>query len=153
MQIIGFNFTKISGEKIEKSLSPNTKKTLDFRFDEIEQEKAVDFLKDSSAIKVLFKHTLHYEPIDSQQKEKKKNLKKEAELTFEGNLLLSLNFKEAEEINKLWKKKQISPEMRIFLSNFILSKCTPKTLELQQLLNIPSHLSLPRLNLNKQENN
>ncbi len=147
MQIIGFNFTKISGERFLNKLTPEIKKVLDFKFDDIEHEKSINFLKDSDVLKISFKHSLFYTPVDSKDKGKKKNEKKEAEISFEGNILISLSKKDLDEILLSWKKKQISNTLRIFLSNFILSKCTPKTLELQQELNLPSHLPLPRLNM------
>ena len=139
MQLIGFNFTKIFAVK-----------NMDFKtgrinagvtFDDLETQK-LDLLKDGEAIKVSFKHTLEY---DSEEVNKKKKKEKDAELSFEGNLLLSISKEESKEIMKSWKKKEIPGQMRLFLTNLILKKCAARALALQEDLGLQSHIQIPRI--------
>ena len=53
-----------------------------------------------------------------------------------------------------WKKKQIPPEVRTGLFNFIMSKCNIKALFLEDEMALPFHLPMPRISPNQvSENN
>ena len=138
MQVIGFNLSKISAEKFNKI--SKSRRNMDFEFTDLEKEK-VSLLKDSEAVKITFKHSLSYE-----SDENKKNSKL-AEILFEGNIIISLKKDELKDITKTWKKKEIPEGLRIALSNIILQKCTARTIQLQQELNIPSHIALPKIDI------
>lgn len=142
MQIIGFNFTKISAEKIEEMQKPNISTNIEFI--NIEKEK-IDFLKDSEAFKVSFKYGLDYE-----NREEKKILKN-GEIKFEGRIILSTNKEESKKILKSWKKKEIPNEIKVPLFNLILKKCTPKAVYLQDEINLPSHVPMPRISPKQQD--
>ena len=137
MQVIGFNFTKISAEKAQTS--KNLKINSNIEFINLEKEK-IDLLKDSEAVKVYFKHSLTYET-----DEEKKETPKAGELLFEGTMLLSVTKQEAKDIFKNWKKKQIHPSLRMPLFNLILKRCAPKAMQLQEEIGLPSHIPIPRL--------
>lgn len=136
MQVIGFNFTKISAQRTPEKFG-KFKKNMNFEFDNIEKEN-VNFLKDMEAAKISFKHSLTYENLEN----KKAN---HGEITFEGNILLGLTKDESKDLQKSWKKKEISNSLRMALSNVLLQKCTSKTIQLQHELNLPSHVAFPRL--------
>jgi len=136
MQVVGFNFSKISGEKIDRIVK--AKRNMGFEFVDLEKDK-IPLLKDLEALKIKFKHNLSY---DSTEEKKDQKL---AEIVFEGNLIMSLTKEELKDIMKLWKKKEVPEGLRMTLSNIILERCTAKTIQLQQELNIPSHIALPRI--------
>jgi len=138
MKLIGFNFTKISAEKAEKfNQEYSTNTNIDIA--DI-TEQTMDFLKEP-AVKISFKFTVFYTP-------KGKETPKMGELTLEGDILFSAQAEEAKDIQKSWKKKDekaIPIQFKVPLFNLILKKCTPKALELEDSLNLPSHMPMPSL--------
>lgn len=146
MQVIGFNFTKISANR-EKKIN-NLAISNNIQFLEFEKDK-VEIIKDKEAIRVDFLFSIDYD--DKIEKEKAKDKSKyipQAQVLFEGNILLLVSEDESKEILKGWKKKEITPNLRIFLLNFLLTKCTTKALSIEEDLNLPYHISLPKLKLN-----
>lgn len=143
MKIVGFNFTKISSWR-----SPDFKRTpisTNIEFKDIEKEK-LEILTDQEALKVLFNFSIVY-----QDKEAKKEEDKQGEVSFEGFLVLVATKEEAKDIQKNWKKKKLSPALQIPLYNFILKKCTPKAVFLEDELNLPSHMPIPQVSAQKKE--
>ncbi len=139
MRVIGFNFTKISAEKLPdfKRCSINT----NIEFTNLEKEK-VEILKDQEAVKLSFRFSVNYE----EEKEKKEeNNKKLGEVSFEGIIVFSVTKEESKQLQKSWKKKQISPSIQIPIYNFILTKCSPKAVSLEDDLSLPIHLPVPQL--------
>lgn len=134
MQIIGFNFIKVSGEKFlneKKSVSVQDRKiTTNIEFTNVEKEK-FDLLNEE-VVRVNFSFTISYEP-------------KVAEITFKGFLVLKLDKKEMTSLLKDWKDKKIPPEMNLVLLNLVLQKSTVKALQMEEELNLPPHFSLPKI--------
>ena len=146
MQLVGFNFTKISGERADKFT--RAKVNADLQFLNIERQK-LDILKDDEAIKIFFRHSLTYDEENLNQKapEQKENQKseKKGEVLFEGNLLFSATKEEIKNITKSWKKKVLPKEIAVQAYNLILKKCAPRAFQLQDELGLPTHLRVPRL--------
>ena len=132
MEIIGFNFTKINAERfiIDKKTKINIKTNIDIK--DIKKIKLERLNKKQDFTQIDFQFILDYEPSF-------------AKLEFKGNIILSLELKESKEILGQWKKKKISPEFQIPIFNFILKKVSVKSLEIEELLNIPPHFPLPTL--------
>jgi len=129
MKIIGFNLSKIQIQKKEKFEG------------KIEINQNIDIkniTEDSIPItdeKVLrFDFTFHIDYTGDA-----------AKLEFEGNLLSIPDKDEFKDIIKSWKEKKISDKVRIPLFNFIMSKCNIKALSLEDDLNLPYHIPMPRL--------
>ncbi len=138
MQVIGFNFTKISAERflnseVTKGINTN------LEFTNVEEEK-LTLLKDSEAIKISFKYSINYG-----DKDPKKETKKNGEVIFEGNIILSATKEEAKEVMKSWKKKELPGQAKLTLFNLIIRKCSPKALDLEDQINLRLHLPLPQL--------
>ena len=135
MQIIGFNFTKMSAEKSKDiTKGPNTH----IEFTDLEKEK-IDILKDAEAIKISFKYDLLYGDKDQE----KDNL--EGNISFEGKVSLSVQKDEAKKITKSWKKRKLPDDMNVFLFNLILRRCTPKAVHFQDEIGLPFHVPMPKL--------
>jgi hypothetical protein len=132
MRLIGFNFTKISAERLKDSVE-NLKFNNKMDITSINPLKS-DFLKiKEDVLKVEFAYSVLYEP-------------EFAKIEFKGEFLLAVDPKLAREVLKGWKDKETSEEFRIFIFNIILRKSNIKSLELEEDLNLPFHLPLPSLN-------
>jgi len=142
MQIIGFNFTKMSAEKLTQFKRANI--TNDVRFINIEKEQLDLLTKEAEAVRISFSYALRYE--DPEKKETKTG-----EVSFEGNLILSMTKEELKQTMKTWKKKQVPSFLQMPLLNTILHKCTPKAAYLQDEISLPSHLPVPRVALKPEQ--
>ncbi len=131
-QIIGFNLTKISVER-EKELKGQITVKYNIEVPEAKKE-SLSLSKDKDVLSFNFKFNINYEP-------------KLASLVFEGNVLLLAEPKETKEILKGWKKKGegLVGNVRLIIYNTVLTKCSVKALELENDLNLPSHLPLPKI--------
>lgn len=137
-QIIGFNLTKIL---IEREKEVKGQITIKYNIDIPEVKKeTLNISKDKDILSFDFKFTINYEP-------------KLASILFEGNVLLLAEPKESKEILKGWKKKEGIENVRMLVYNTVLSKCSIKSLELENDLNLPSHLPLPKITPSKQTSN
>lgn len=137
MRLVGFNFTKISGEKTEnkvESLNVNTK--IDVK--KISEVKSEVLKTKEEIISVKFYYGLEFNP-------------KFAKLDFEGNILLSLESKRAKEIIKDWKNEKVNENIKGPLFNLILQKCNIKALQLEENLNLPPHFKFPTIKVEKKE--
>lgn len=136
MKIVGLNYTKIAGEKQKKASKSEI--STDISFIDVTKEDVT--IKDREVVLVSFSYTLSY-------KNQEKKDEKLGHVEFQGSIAVSLFPEEAKEMWKLWKKKEMSDAMRLPIFNFILRKCTAKALMLQDELGLPTHIPLPRLNL------
>jgi len=144
MQVIGFNFTKISAERI-KDKNPTNIST-NIKFEDIVKEEIL-LLKDKSTLKISFDFQVDYEA--TLKKEEKENI---AKLSFSGNIILTTEEEEFKIITKNWKKKEIQPDLKDALINLIIKKCTIRALDLEDQLNLPSHLPFPIAKTQVKEN-
>ena len=138
MRVLGFNFTKISIEKLENS-NEKLNITTNVEFSSIEKAGSGPLELKEDVIVVGFTYFINYEP----------NF---AKVEFKGNILLYMEPKQTKEMLKSWKDKQISDDIRIFLFNVILNKANVKAIQLEDELNLPFHLPMPRLSKQNKEN-
>lgn len=135
MKIVGFNLTKISiekGEKIPEKVQVNQ----NIDISNLSKEKIV--ISDEEILKLNFNFVIQYS----------ENF---AKLGFSGNVIIMPDKEEMKQFLKSWKDKQIPPEYRIFLFNFIMNKCNVKALSLEDEMNLPLHLPLPRIDPNTKQ--
>ncbi len=137
MKVIGFNFSKISVEKkgpMDKQ--PEVKTSVNIP--EIKEVPSDLFKTKEVPLEVTFSYLITYEP-------------KIAELSFEGSLMLLIDPKEAKEILKNWKEKNMQEEFKVFVFNVILRKANIKALQLEDEMGLPAHFQMPSLKIQKQE--
>ncbi|VVB81996.1 Uncharacterised protein [uncultured archaeon] len=131
MRLVGFNFTKLSIERLKDSVDSikfNTK----IDISSIESLKS-DFIKvKDEALKIDFVYSVLYEPGF-------------AKLELAGTIILSVEPKIAREVLKGWKDKQMTEDFRIFMFNIILRKSSIKALEMEEELGLPTHIPIPSL--------
>jgi len=142
MKVIGFNLTKISGERFPK-YERKTPPTINVDITSIEKD-SVEMLKDSEALRILFKHVVFYTK-DIKSKDK------EAEVSIEGVIVVSASKDEVKDVLKEWKKKQLPDGFRSSIYNLIFQKCTPRTISLQDEIGLPSHIPLPRYQIQQKD--
>lgn len=131
MNFLGFNLTKISAEKMsESNLNVKIESKLDV--ENISKVKIESLSQNKDFIKVNFLFEISYNPDF-------------AKISLNGNLLFSLEENLFKKVLKDWKKKKIPEEFKTFLFNIILKKATIKAIELEDFLNLPSHIPLPSL--------
>lgn len=133
MKLLGFNFTKIQVEKSKDSVE-NLKIGTRIDISEIKEAKTGILKTKDEILAIKFKYGLDYEP-------------GMAKLDLEGNLIISLESKEARGVLKQWKDKKMPENFRMPLFNLILRKSSLKALQFEEELNLPIHIQLPTLKL------
>lgn len=137
MNIIGFNFTKISIEKI-KDKAENPKIKTDISILEIKKAKPGILKTKEEILEAEFSYDVDYEP-------------GYANVGFAGKVFLSVEPKVAKEVLKQWKEKKMPEDFKFLLFNIILRKSTLRALNLEDELNLPLHLPLPSIKKRKEE--
>jgi hypothetical protein len=135
MKIIGFNQTKILAErkeKIEGNVSINQK----ININKISSEAIL--LGDKDAIKIEFT----FSTIFSEDTGK---------IEFSGFVMILPEGEEEEKFKKSMGSNKIPEDLRLPIFNFIMGKCTLKTLGLEEELGLPLHIQMPKLNPKKKE--
>ena len=129
MKIIGFSFDKITAER-KKELQGKLEIKSNLQIEEIEKE-TIDIA--GEVIKLHYNYSIAYE-------------QGFAEIEFKGSILIIPDKQEdIKKILKDWKKKKIEDNIRLFVFNFIISKCNLKALQFEEEFNLPPHIPLPRL--------
>ena len=131
MKLIGFNFDKISVEKMASQFE-NLKINTKIDIPNISSVKSDLFKNKEELLGIKFSFNLNYEP----------NI---AKIELIGTILLSLDSKIAKEALKQWKDKKISEEFKLPVFNIILRKATLRALRLEEEMNLPLHIQLPSL--------
>ena len=129
MKLIGFNFNKISIEK-KSDKKENLKINTNINIVDISEIKTNFFNSKETLLGVQFNYTIDYSPSI-------------AKIFFEGNILLSIDPKEAKEILKEWKSKKLQDNFRNIVFNIVFRKCNIKALQLEDEMNLPLHLPMP----------
>lgn len=137
MKFLGFNFTKITSERLNdfvKDLKINT----NIDISSIEKTESDMFKGSEELLVVKFKYSLDYSP----------DL---AKIYFEGSVLMTEDQKITKDILKGWKDKEIPENFKINVLNFILKKSHFKALQLEEDLGLPYHIPFPRISINKEK--
>ena len=136
---MGFNFTKINVERTGGS-GENLKVNTNMDISDIDKAE-IDFFKGKDEIIVAkFKYSINY----SQDF---------AKIEFEGNIIISLNSKQAKNALNDWKDKKVSDDIKHFVFSVILRKANVKALQLEDEMNLPFHIPMPRISKDNEENN
>lgn len=139
MRIIGFNLTKIFAERTSDKITKKPSTSIEFI--DLKEDKT-DFLKEDKVLKIFFKYSINY---GEQENEK------EGELIFQGNMILSVSKDESKEITKAWKNKSLPASINVTLFNFILRRCTPKAIFIEDEISLPIHTPMPKIESKKED--
>lgn len=132
MAIIGFNFTKIAAQRISgRTGKINITNNIGVR--NIEASK---FSGDSkrSAVKISFRYDGIYDP-------------KVAHLQFDGDVILLLEKKAADDLVAGWKEGKADTKILMGAMNHVLERCNIEAIILSRDLNLPSPVPLPKVNM------
>src|SRR3989344_3265857 len=133
MKIVGFNYVKVSAERIA-IWEPLKKINTNIQFVDIAKEEN-DIIKDAEVLRLSFKFDVIYEP-------------KNATILLEGFVFMNLTKELAKEtLKRFSKKKEISEDLRNLLVKFLWKKCNLRAFQLEEELNIPTHLQLPQITI------
>jgi hypothetical protein len=134
MNLMGFNFSRISVEKTNKK-SEDMKISANVKLEDIKEVKANSLKTKESILGVLFSYTVKYGEV--------------ANIDLAGSIVLSIDQKLSKKVLKEWKEKKIADEFRIPVLNLVLAKSNVKALQLEEEMNLPYHLPMPRVNAEK----
>ena len=137
MKLIGFNFTKISIERMD-SIKEAPKVSTSINISEINKVNSELFKSEEKPIEVKFNYNIDYKP----------NI---AKISFEGTLILLLKPSKSKELLENWKDKKISDEFKTIAFNIILKKSNIKAIQLEDELNLPTHFQLPSLKFKEKD--
>ena len=130
MRIIGFNLTKISVQRKEEQ-KDKVQINQNINIQDVKEE-SIPISKDK-AVKITFNLLIEYSD----------NF---AKIEFEGSILILPDKEELKSFTDSWKDKKIPEITRVPLFNFIMSKCNIKALSLEDEMNLPLHVPMPRIN-------
>ena len=131
MKLIGFNFSKISIERKENfTKTPEVKTSMNIS--EIKEIPSELFKSKETPLEVKFSYGINYAD-------------KVAELAFEGTMAVLVDPKEAKEILKKWKGKDLSLDFKYYIFNVILRKANIRAIQLEDEMNLPPHFQMPSI--------
>lgn len=139
MPIIGFNLTKVNGQKTG-SVGGKVNITQDVKITKIEEDKQT-ISAPGDMVRFHFEFLTNYAP-------------EVGSITLNGNMLYLGETKEVKEILKAWEKdKKIeNEELLLSLMNTVMTKGTVKALSLAEELNLPPNIQLPKVRAKPKEN-
>jgi hypothetical protein len=133
MKIIGFNLLKSSIERKEK-FEGKLEISSNINVDHVEKEEIP--ISNTEVVKVTFTFVINYKPDF-------------ASIEIKGQIIFLPGEDEMKKILKSWKDKQVPEEFKIILFNAILERCNVKALAMENELNLPLHLPMPKINSQK----
>lgn len=133
IQLIGFNFTKISGERYS-DFKENLKINPNINISSIDKHD-LNLIK-QDAIKVVFSFSVKYEDL--------------ADIALEGNILLRVDTKTQKDLINGWTKKNLDKDLQTIIVNLIMQKASIRAIELEEEMNLPIHIKIPKLEISKE---
>jgi hypothetical protein len=129
MKLIGFSLTKADLEKKSDNFK-DLKISTGIDISDLKEVESDMFSSKDEILAVKFQYTINYE-------------KDIAFLKFYGNVILSVDSKQAREALNEWKEKKLPEEFRLAVFNTIFRKASIKALQIEEEFNLPPHIPLP----------
>jgi len=134
MKIVGFSITKYSAER-KKAPEGKIDLSSGINIDEIEKQSA-DF-SEKPILKFGFTFLINYLPDF-------------ATIEIKGHILALDDKGDAEKILEDWKNKKFDHPVKIGLLNFLLEKCSVKSLVFEEEFGLPLHVPFPKISSENQ---
>ncbi len=131
MKLLGLNYKKISVEKL-KDNAENINISSSINVSEINKYKTDLFKTKEDLLEIKFNYSVNYAP-------------EVAKLEITGSMIISVEPKVARNVLNKWKDKELDEDFKLSLFNLIIRKTSIISLELEDEVNIPYHIPLPRL--------
>jgi hypothetical protein len=135
IKLAGFKYTKLSAERVE-DFKGDLKITPNINISNIDKPKS-SIKQDSLVVDFIF--GVDYNGL--------------GKIELFGKMYLIVDSKTVKEVIDGWNLKKLDNEINMVILNIIMQKASLKALELEEELNLPPHIQLPRLQLEKQEKN
>lgn len=125
-----------------------------FKFLKVFAERAEDFKGELKIIpNINIKSIDKHKSEPSKQESLKVDFKFEVDyndlgkISLEGNMYLLVDAKTMKEAISGWKDKKLDEEIQTIILNLIMHKSSLRALELEDELNLPLHVQIPRLQI------
>jgi hypothetical protein len=129
MKIIGFGLKRLFGEKKDFN---NKKINLSQNINITNVQKERLEITGEDAITITFVFSVNYS-------------EDAGKIEIEGNILIIPDKEDLKEFSKTLKEKSIPDKYKPHIFNFIMAKCNIKALSIEDELNLPPHIPMPRL--------
>lgn len=134
MNIVGFHFTKINGEKKNANFQKFGIK-YGLNITRVEEAKLGITDKKSKSLKIFFTYSCMYEPDHGQ-------------IDLDGDFIFVEENKAADAVLKHWnEKKRPSKELLEKVTNFCIQRCSLQALFIAKELGLPSPIPLPKVTI------
>jgi len=134
--IIGFEINKINVER-KNDITGNVRVKHNLNINSVKEEELAALKEKKKGVDFRFTFSIDYEPGIGN-------------ILIGGSLMYTDNDKKIKEVTESWKKnKKIPHDVSVEVLNAILARCNIRALELAEDANLPSHIPLPRVNLEK----
>jgi hypothetical protein len=145
-RLIGFGFNEINAKK-NLEFKERYHINLDIKLISF-TEKELNILKDTG-LEVGFEFSVNYPQIN----EEGKILNQEGlgKISINGSVAFMTSKENTEKIIKSWKDKKLNNQIRELIINLILQKATLKAFQIEEELNLPLHVPIPRVSINNED--
>ncbi len=134
ISVLGFNFTKISGEK-NSEFKGKLKATSNVNIENIKKQQMA--LMKEEPLMVEFRFDVKYEDLGN--------------IEIIGDFLAILDKDATKEALDTWAKKKLSDDIHVTFLNLITNACTLRALQLEEQLTLPLHIQIPRFQKREDE--
>lgn len=134
--IVGFHFTKLSVER-HQSLQGKISVRNDLNIRDVKEQPFSHVKGSHKTVAFQFVFTVTYAP-------------HVADIMIAGDVYYSADPKKIDEALSSWKtKKKVPADISLAVLNFALQQCNIRALAMAQDLNLPTHLPMPKVNIQK----
>jgi len=134
IKLLGFNLNKMHAEK-NPTFAGKLEIKSNINISSIEKEKLS--LSKEESVKISFDFLVSYGDL--------------GRVEVSGTMFLLLDQKTTKDLMAGWKNKAIPADLNTTILNVILQKASIKTLEIEDELGLPPHISFPRLQPSEQK--
>lgn len=134
ISLLGISYNKIFIEK-DSNFKGEIQIKPHINISSIEKQDLALLKQDS--IKVRFSFNIDYSEL--------------AKLGLDGELILKTDPKTQKDILKGWADKNLNAELQSIILNIIMRKASIKAIQLEEEMNLPIHINIPKLELSKKE--
>jgi len=133
IKLVGFKYTKLNVERNEEEKG-ELKITPNININSIDKFKSES---KQEVLEIKFTFGIDYSSL--------------GKVELSGRMLLATDSKTVREAIDGWKNKKLDNNINLIILNVIMQKASIKALELEEEMNLPPHVQLPRLQIGKKE--
>ncbi len=132
--IVGFHFTKLLVE-LHQPIQGKINVRNDLTIKEVKEQPLTGVKISHKTVSFQFAFTVSYTPHI-------------ADILLVGDIYYAIEPKKADELLATWKsKRKVNADVSLEVLNYALQRCNIRALEMAQELSLPTHIPMPRVNL------